>query len=152
MTKAHHLFFHSYLALSGLKHTPLPSSPKITTTTTTTTATTMASALVDGSPQLQSQDVDSSVQIFRNSWSIYQKIISNNYMFHQEINHTVDQALWEVSSAATTTSTTWEGLRVLDLGSGDAAQFALVSVDKGSGGYDNDGNGRGEQRRIRGLG
>lgn len=56
------------------------------------------------------------IHIFRKTWSTYQKVISNNFMFHREISIAVKQLL----------DTRTAPLRLLDLGCGDASHFAGI--------------------------
>lgn len=56
------------------------------------------------------------IQIFRKAWGTYQKVISNNLMFHQEISYAIKQ-LFETSPGP---------LRLLDLGCGDASHIARI--------------------------
>lgn len=56
------------------------------------------------------------VDIFLKSWRVYQEVIEHNYMFHREIADAVRLALVSGDSGV--------GLRVLDLGCGDASMAA----------------------------
>jgi len=56
------------------------------------------------------------IQIFRKAWGTYQKVISNNLMFHREISYAIKQ-LFETSPGP---------LRLLDLGCGDASHIARI--------------------------
>lgn len=53
------------------------------------------------------------VEVFKQSWTVYQDIIEHNYMFHREITHDVKQALQSYRPKG--------ALRILDLGCGDAS-------------------------------
>jgi SAM-dependent methyltransferase len=56
------------------------------------------------------------IYIFRKTWGTYQKVISNNLMFHREISTAVRKLL----------ATRREPLNVLDLGCGDAAHIGKI--------------------------
>lgn len=56
------------------------------------------------------------IQIFRKTWGTYQKVISNNLMFHREISYAIKQ-LFEKNPGP---------LHLLDLGCGDASHIARI--------------------------
>ena len=56
------------------------------------------------------------ITIFRKTWATYQKVISNNLMFHQEISAAVSR-LFEVNG---------EPLHLIDLGCGDASHISQL--------------------------
>ena len=56
------------------------------------------------------------ITIFRKTWATYQKVISNNLMFHQEISAAVSR-LFEVNG---------EPLHLIDLGCGDASHISKL--------------------------
>ena len=60
--------------------------------------------------------------LFSNQWEIYQKIIRNNYMFHQEIGQFVNQELQLKNSNG--------HFNFVDLGCGDASQIAELLNNK----------------------
>jgi ubiquinone/menaquinone biosynthesis C-methylase UbiE len=55
---------------------------------------------------------DPSVEIFKQNWTTYQKLIANNYMFHQQRNSQADLIIQGLGNE--------HKIRVLDLGCGDA--------------------------------
>lgn len=65
-------------------------------------------------------------RLFVDSWSVYQKIITSNYMFHREIHVEVERLLdsFQPSSFA-----------FLDLGCGDASMIAPLLKSHGTGSY-----------------
>ena len=65
----------------------------------------------------------SPIEIFMKSWSVYQEVIENNYMFHREITQTVKSSL--------DASRGHDLIRILDLGCGDASMaLPMLSVEK----------------------
>ena len=61
------------------------------------------------------------IEIFQDGWSIYKKVLDNNYMFHREIygglRSFIEQRYWQRS------------ITVLELGCGDASQTAAALTD-----------------------
>ena len=57
---------------------------------------------------------------FFNEWSIYQKVLKNNYMFHEEVYGAVQKLLAERLQGWT--------FSLLDLGCGDASYIARALV------------------------
>lgn len=63
------------------------------------------------------------VEIFLESWRLYQEIIEHNYMFHREITHAVANELEDFKPG--------KNLRILDLGCGDASMaLPLIQPDR----------------------
>jgi 2-polyprenyl-3-methyl-5-hydroxy-6-metoxy-1,4-benzoquinol methylase len=70
------------------------------------------------------QTIEESIRLFNESWSIYQKIIHNNYMFHREIGDAVRSFAAEYFGE--------RPISLMDLGCGDSSQtlsaFACCKV------------------------
>lgn len=56
-------------------------------------------------------------ELFKANWTVYQRVVANNYMFHQELYTAVQRLLGELEVSP---------LNLLDLGCGDAEPFAPV--------------------------
>ena len=61
---------------------------------------------------------ENSVELFSKNWSIYQKIIAHNYMFHRDLGK-ITTTVWEDNFKKTS-------VNVLDLGCGDAYQLSTI--------------------------
>ncbi len=61
---------------------------------------------------------ENSVELFSKNWSIYQKIIAHNYMFHRDLGK-ITTTVWEDNFKNTS-------VNVLDLGCGDAYQLSTI--------------------------
>ncbi len=61
---------------------------------------------------------ENSVELFSKNWSIYQKIIAHNYMFHHDLGK-ITTTVWEDNFKNTS-------VNVLDLGCGDAYQLSTI--------------------------
>ena len=57
------------------------------------------------------------VQLFRETWTTYQKIIASDYMFHRELTRAIASSLMTLPDTP---------LSVLDLGCGDASQITGI--------------------------
>ncbi len=55
---------------------------------------------------------DSVVEIFKQNWTTYQKLIAHNYMFHHQRNEQTEKIIWALSKN--------DKINILDLGCGDA--------------------------------
>lgn len=56
------------------------------------------------------------IQLFRETWQTYRKVMRDNYMFHHEISRAISGKIDSLG----------KGLNVLDLGCGDAAQISEI--------------------------